>query len=301
MFAADPIDTIKVGPDGLVAVLLAGGQGTRLRPLTATEAKPAVPFGDGRRIVDFTMSNAYRSKISSMLVCTQWHPQTLVAHLDRNWRAGFSHGLVCRDGNLLAAPAGYLGSAHAVACNATELEAAGTRELLVLAGDHVYDMDYRKMIAAHRAVGLPVTVAALPVPRTEASGFGVFETEGHCHVRRFLEKPADPPAMYGDGNRALVSMGIYVFDWFWLRQVLGCDRPGDATLPLDFGHDILPAAVTRGEVSLYCFMDTATGPAPYWRDVGTLRTLEHARADFFADTPPFGLPQFPAHAHGELV
>jgi glucose-1-phosphate adenylyltransferase len=291
--APAPNDTIAAGPDGLVAVLLAGGKGTRLGPLTQTEAKPAVPFAEGRLIVDFAMYNAYRSNISSMLVCTQWHPETLVAHLECNWRPGFSRGLVYRDGNRLAAPDGYLGTAHAVACNASELEAAGTRELLVLAGDHVYDMDYRKMITAHRAVGLPVTVATLPVPRSEASDFGVFETEGPCHARRFLEKPTEPPAMYEDPDRALISMGIYVFDWLWLRQVLGCDSPDNAKRPLDFGHDVLPAAVTRGEVSVYCFMEPAAGLAPYWRDVGTLSALEHTRADFSAETRPFDLPVFP--------
>lgn len=294
VFASQPNDTLATGPDGLVAVLLAGGKGTRLGPLTRTQAKPAVPFVKGRLIVDFAMHNAYRSNILSMLVCTQWHPATLIAHLECNWRAGFSHGLVCRDGTQLAAPEGYRGTAHAVACNAPELDAAGTRELLVLAGDHIYDMDYRKMIAAHRSVGLPVTVAALPVQRSYASDFGVFETEGPCHARRFLEKPVEPPAMHGDPDRALISMGIYVFDWRWLRQLLRCNSPEDAMRPLDFGHDVLPAAVTRGEVSVYCFMKPTPGPAPYWRDVGTLGALEAARADFSADVPPFDLPVFPA-------
>lgn len=293
MSAPQSNDTLAAGPDGLVAVLLAGGKGSRLGPLTRAEAKPAVPFAEGFLIVDFAMHNAYRSNISSMLVCTQWHPANLVAHLERNWRAGFSHGLFYRDGNLLAAPEGYRGTAHAVACNAPELEAAGTRELLVVAGDHVYDMDYRKMITAHRSVGLPVTVAALPVPRSDASGFGVFETEGPCHARQFWEKPVDPPAMHGYPDRALISMGIYVFDWLWLRQVLGCDRLEDAKRPLDFGHDVLPAAVVRGEVSVYCLMEPALGPIPYWRDVGTLDALKNARTDFSTETRPFDLPVFP--------
>lgn len=293
MSAPQSNDTLAAGPDGLVAVLLAGGKGSRLGPLTRAEAKPAVPFAEGFLIVDFAMHNAYRSNISSMLVCTQWYPTNLVEHLERNWRAGFSHGLFYRDGNRLAAPEGYRGTAHAVACNAPELEAAGTRELLVVAGDHVYDMDYRKMITAHRSVGLPVTVAALPVPRSDASGFGVFKTEGPCHARQFWEKPVDPPAMHGYPDLALISMGIYVFDWLWLRHVLGCDSLEDAKRPLDFGHDVLPAAVVRGEVSVYCFMEPALGPTPYWRDVGTLDALKNARNDFSMETRPFDLPVFP--------
>jgi glucose-1-phosphate adenylyltransferase len=275
----------KAGEDGLVAVLLAGGRGTRLGALTQAEAKPAIPFLGDIRIVDFVMDNAHRSSINTMLVCTQWCPDTLVSHLRSHWQSGFPGGLFFRDGLSLSGPGGYRGTAHAVACNANELDAANTRQLLVLAGDHIYDMNYQEMLAAHRREGLPVTVATLPVPLDEARGFGVFQTDGPCRARHFVEKPLHPPAMYGRPDRALASMGIYVFDWDWLRPILS--HPGMD----DFGMDILPGAVDRGEVGVWCF---ARGDEPgYWRDVGTPAALDAARADLKRPDRPIGLPRFP--------
>jgi glucose-1-phosphate adenylyltransferase len=282
-----PPDPIKAGPDGVVGVLLAGGQGTRLGALTAHEAKPAVPFVQGRRIVDFVMANAHLSGIDSMLVCTQWHPETLVDHVTTHWAVGFAGGLAFRDG---AAFGGYHGTAHAVACNAAELDAAGPREVIVLAADHIYRMNYRDMIAAHRRIGAPVTVGAIPVPRDEARSFGVFETDGPCHARHFFEKPLEPPPMFGSPDNALASMGIYVFNWAWLRSRL-CN---EGQPPLDFGNDILPGAVDRGEVAVYCFTNHGSTNAPYWRDVGTIAALDAARADFDGADPPFVLPALPA-------
>ncbi len=284
---------ISAGSDGLVAVLLAGGKGTRLGPLTTHESKPAVEFTGGRRIVDFVMGNALLSEIQSILVCTQWQPETLVAHLRAHWASAFARGLVFRDGSDVAQPDGYLGTAHAVASNANELDAAGAREVLVLAADHIYAMDYRDMIAVHRAVGLPVTVAALPVARETARSFGVFETNGPCHAVRFLEKPDDPPAMFGDPDRALVSMGIYMFDWAWLREMIKPDASQAGRGSLDFGNDLLPTAVMRGEVGVFCFRTPGLNEPPYWRDVGTLSALTAARADLTGSNPPIPLPTFP--------
>lgn len=283
-FGAAPHDAVKAGPDGVVGVLLAGGQGTRLGALTAREAKPAVRFAGESRIVDFVMANACASGIDPLIVCTQWHPETLVAHLRGHWGPGFPRGLVMRDGSAVAG--GYRGTAHAVACNAAEIDAAGAEVVVVLAGDHIYRMDYREMVAAHRRVGRPVTVAALPVLREEARGFGVLETDGPCHVLRFLEKPAAPPAMWGDPARALASMGIYVFDWPWLRARLGPEGP------VDFGNDLLPGAVEAEDVAVFCF--GGAGATPYWRDVGTPGALDAARADVLTGRAPFGLPEFPA-------
>lgn len=293
--------SISAGPDGLVAVLLAGGRGTRLGDLTAQQSKPAVNFLDGRRIVDFVMANALRSGIDPLLVCTQWKPDTLVSHLEDNWSAGFPRGLAIRDGAAMAPATGYLGTAHAVACNAAEIDASGARQVLVLAADHIYDMDYREMLAAHRAMGLPVTVATLPVAREEARSFGVFETRGPCHALRFLEKPDDPPPMYGHPDRAMISMGIYVFDWAWLREALGCGARPLAVPPLDFGHDLLPFAVERGEVGVHCFARKDSSEPPYWRDVGTTKALAEARADFARKAAPFALPRFPSAARRQPV
>lgn len=289
-----PTDMISAGPEGLVAVLLAGGRGTRLGDLTERQSKPAVEFAGGRRIVDFVMDNALHSGIGSMLVCTQWQPETLVAHLRSYWAAGFARGLVFRDGANVAPAGGYLGTAHAVACNAAELDAAAARDVLVLSADHIYAMDYREMVAVHRSVGLPVTVAALPVDRNAARSFGVFETQGPCHAVRFLEKPDQPPAMFGNPDRALISMGIYIFDWAWLRETMGCGATAVSDPPADFGHDLLPKAVERGEVGVYCFSTPGLDETPYWRDVGTVSALVEARADLSGHKPPIPLPVFPA-------
>lgn len=300
MTAFDHPITISAGSDGLVAVLLAGGKGTRLGHLTTHESKPAVEFTGGRRIVDFVMGNALRSEIQSILVCTQWQPETLISHLRAHWASAFARGLVFRDGSQVAQPEGYLGTAHAVAANAVELDAAGAREVLVLAADHVYAMDYRDMIAEHRAVGLPVTVAVLPVARETARSFGVFETNGPCHAVRFLEKPDDPPPMFGDPGRSLISMGIYMFDWAWLREMIRSDTSPASQLSLDFGKDLLPTAVSRGEVGVFCFRTPGMVEPPYWRDVGTISALTAARADLTGSNPPIPLPTFPS-AEPELV
>lgn len=289
-----PTDVISAGPDGLVAVLLAGGRGTRLGDLTLRQSKPAVDFAGGVRIVDFVMANAVHSHIDPMLVCTQWQPESLIAHLKAHWATGFARGLVVRDAAQVAPSCGYQGTAHALACNAAELDAAGTREVLVLAADHIYEMDYRQMVAAHRSVGLPVTVAALPVARDAARSFGVFETRGPCHALRFVEKPDDPPAMFGHPDRSLISMGIYLFDWAWLREAVGCGAVVFNDPPMDFGHDILPQAVERGEVNVFCFGTPVADAAPYWRDVGTVSALTDARADLTGSNPSIPLPAYPA-------
>lgn len=290
------------GSDGIMTILLAGGRGQRLGALTAHQAKPAVSLLDGRRIVDFAMHNAWRSGLRRMLVCTQWKPASLVAHLRARWTPAFPDGLVICDGHDRGGVTGYRGTAHAVACIAADLDAAGTREVIVLAADHVYDMDYREMLAAHRRMGLPVTVAALPVARDEARSFGVFETEGPSTVRRFLEKPADPPAMFGRADRALISMGIYVFDWAWLREELGCGATPVTDPPLDFGYDLLPGAVARGAVGVFRFVVLDAEAPPYWRDVGTVQAMEAARADLSRKNPPIALPDYPAFSgHGRNI
>lgn len=282
---------IECGPDGLATLLLAGGQGKRLGPLTLTEAKPAVPFRDGRRIVDFVMANAVRSGIDPLLVCTQWYPETLTAHLCRHWSGAFRRGLQFRYGPDLAGPDGYLGTAHAVACNAAELDRASAREVLILAGDHVYDMDYRKLLATHRRSGRPATVCALPVPLAEARSFGIFQVDADQRVLGFAEKPLDPPPMQQQPSCALASMGIYVFDWPWLRERLGLGRTAVPVPPLDFGQHLLPAAVAAGEVGTFIPAEPT-----YWRDVGTPEALAAARADFAGPVLPFALPDYPASA-----
>lgn len=279
---------IKSGQDGVVAVLLAGGRGTRLGALTANESKPAVPFLGELRIVDFVMANALASGITSMTVCTQWAPTALVHHLQCHWAPQFRDGLTFRYGPDVVGDAGFEGTAHAVASLAEDFDNSGVKELLVLSADHVYQMDYRELVTSHRKSGKPMTVASLPVPLSEATGFGVFEVEGACHAKRFVEKPKKPPAMAEAPDRALASMGIYVAQWSWLRKILNA-----SPLPLDFGIDVLPKAVELGEVGVFCFADPNPKKTPYWRDVGTVDALESARRDFETEKRPFSLPILP--------
>lgn len=255
-----------------VAVMLAGGQGSRLHELTRNTCKPAVPMYGGRRIVDWTMDNLARSSASRVIVATQFRPGALVNHLETRWRGGFApDALSIRDGRVVAGPMGYTGTADAVTRNLDEIAALAPDTVLVVAADHVYRMDYDRMIAAHQAAGRPVTVAADRVSLDQARAFGVMAADGTGRVTDFSEKPRNPRPMPGDPSRAFVSMGIYVFDWPWLEATLR--RDGRNCLSShDFGKDILPEAVERGEVQVFDSADATEG-AFYWRDVGTLDAL----------------------------
>lgn len=261
---------------GVATILLAGGKGTRLHDLTASESKPAVPFAGRNRIVDFAMANVVRSGLDRLIVATQFAPATLNRHLPARWGRHFAGGaMLLRDGQDR-----YLGTADAVRHNWQQVRDWQADQVLVLAADHIYDMDYAGLIAAHRASGAAVTVAVDVVPRTEASGFGVMQADDGGRIRSFLEKPADPPAIPGEPDRAMVSMGVYVFDAAWLRDALF----GPGIESLDFGHEVIPAAVAQGLARAYRL---PAGPAglPYWRDVGTLDALRQAHLDFVADQP----------------
>ncbi|MFC3630693.1 sugar phosphate nucleotidyltransferase [Paracoccus angustae] len=264
-------------PDpGVATILLAGGKGTRLHDLTAAESKPAVPFAGRNRIVDFAMANVVRSGLDRLLVATQFAPATLNHHLPARWGGHFPQGgMLLRDGRDR-----YLGTADTVRQNWRQVGEWGSDQVLVLAADHIYDMDYAGLIAAHRASGAAVTVAVDVVPRTQACGFGVMQTGDGGRILSFLEKPADPPAIPGEPDRAMVSMGIYVFDAAWLKNALF----GSNIEALDFGHEIIPAAVAQGLAMAYRLPAGPTG-LPYWRDVGTLDALRQAHLDFVTARP----------------
>ena len=277
------VDTSAM-PEVPVAVLLAGGRGSRLHELTEDRAKPAVAFGSRHRIVDFTLENLRRSGLGQVLVATQYCAGPLEEYLNRCWRPVFGTGLRLRRaaGTSMAARS-YEGTADAVWKNAAEIDALCPREVVVLSADHVYAMDYGPMIAAHRASGAAVTIAADVVPLAEARAFGCVEATVTGRILDFAEKPCAPPAMAGDPGRALVSMGIYVFDWAWLRERLRCDA-ADPTSAHDFGHDILPGAVAQGEAQV--FRSEGPGGRPfYWRDVGTLDAFRETWLTFEAGAP----------------
>ncbi|WP_374429399.1 glucose-1-phosphate adenylyltransferase family protein [Tabrizicola sp.] len=263
-----------------VAIVLAGGQGTRLFELTGRDCKPALPFARFHRIVDFTMAALARSGVERVMVATQYRPEGLSAHLRDVWSPVWAEGgLMLRDG--AAAKGGsYRGTADVLRANAAELDAMGAREVLVVAADHIYSMDYRGFVEAHRETGAPLTLAAMPVPREEAGRFGIV-TEGPGHrIAGFAEKPDQPAAIFGDPKHSLASLGIYVVDWPWLREMLADPKI------LDFGEDVIPLAVHGGEAAVWRWDG-------YWRDVGTLDGLRESWLDFEAGPPPCRRPLVP--------
>lgn len=263
-----------------VAIVLAGGQGTRLFELTGRDCKPALPFARFHRIVDFTMAALARSGVERVMVATQYRPDGLTAHLRDVWSPVWAEsGLVLRDG-ADAVGGSYGGTADVLRANAAELDAMGAREVLVVAADHIYSMDYRGFVEAHRDTGAPLTVAAMPVPREEAGRFGIV-TEGPGHrIAGFAEKPAQPAAIFGDPKHSLASLGVYVVDWPWLREMLADPRI------LDFGEDVIPLAVHSGEAAVWRWDG-------YWRDVGTLDGLRESWLDFESGPPPCRRPLVP--------
>ena len=275
-------------PSDVVTVLLAGGKGSRLHELTESICKPAVPFVGATRIVDFTMENLRLCGVPEVLVATQYRGESLHGHLKARWQDTLS--IKIRNAMQMTGRAeGSRGTADALRLLLAEIDAAAPRDVLILAADHVYRMDYRNMLGAHRESGASVTVAADCVPRSAASAFGVLETDPADRIVRFVEKPAEPPAWSRDPAIALASMGLYLFRWDVLRELL-LSHPE----ALDFGYHILAMAVASGEA--FAHAPGATAPF-YWRDVGTLDTLRAAALDFMSDQPPFDLPDPPGPQH----
>jgi glucose-1-phosphate adenylyltransferase len=279
-----------------MAFVLAGGRGSRLKELTDNRAKPAVYFGGKTRIVDFALSNALNSGIRKMAVATQYKAHSLIRHCQRGW--GFLRAE--RNEYLDILPASqrvseekwYLGTADAVTQNIDIIDSYGVDFIVVLAGDHVYKMDYEIMLQQHLNTGADVTIGCLTVPRMEATAFGVMHCDAKDRVTAFLEKPKDPPCIPGDPDHALASMGIYVFRWDFLRDLLIRDME-DSNSSHDFGNDIIPQIVKNGKAMAHRFEESCvTGgleTAPYWRDVGTIDAFWQANIDLTHFTPPLDL------------
>ena len=276
----------------VVAVVLAGGRGARLDPLTRDRAKPAVPFGGTYRIVDFALSNCLNSGLKRLLLLTQYKARSLDRHLNLGW-----HRFFCRDlGEFLDVlppqqrvdEHWYLGTADAVYQNIYSLEQAAPRLVVVLAGDHIYKMNYQALIDAHEASGADVTVGALPVPREEAAEFGTMEVDASGRVRGFREKVADPSPYSADPTRALASMGIYCFSADFLLEQLRLDAD-DRGSRHDFGHDLLPRLVNTHGVQAFPFRDENRKRDAYWRDVGTLDAYYEANMDLVEVDPQLNL------------
>lgn len=278
-----------------MAFVLAGGRGSRLKELTDRRVKPAVPFGGKARIIDFALSNAVNSGIRKMAVATQYKAHSLIRHTQRGWnffraeRNEFLDVLPAsqRGGN----DSWYKGTADAVTQNIDIVDSYNVDYVIILAGDHIYKMDYEIMLRQHVDTGADVTVGCLTVPRMEATAFGVMDTDSEGQITSFLEKPADPPGTPEDPNKALASMGIYVFDWVFLRDLLIKDAE-DPNSTNDFGNDLIPDIVKNGKAMAHRFDEScvrAEGAPAYWKDVGTVDAFWEAHIDLTDFTPELDL------------
>jgi len=275
-----------------MAYVLAGGRGSRLADLTAKRAKPAVYFGGKARIIDFALSNALNSGIRRIGVATQYKAHSLIRHLQQGWNFFRPE----RNESFDILPASqrvsetqwYEGTADAVYQNIDIIESYGPEYMVILAGDHIYKMDYEVMLNQHCEQGADVTIACLEVPRMEATAFGVMAVDEKSRVTAFVEKPGDPPAMPGHPDRALGSMGVYVFRTKFLIEQLRRDAATKGT-SRDFGKDIIPYLVKNGKAVAHRFSQSCVRAAgeehAYWRDVGTVDAYFAANIDL-TDTVP---------------
>lgn len=283
-------------PKRAIALVLAGGRGSRLMNLTDRRAKPAVYFGGKFRIVDFVLSNCLNSGVRRIGVITQYKSHSLLRHLQRGW--AFLKSEMNEFVDLLPAQqrnddeSWYRGTADAVYQNHDILESYGAEYIVVLAGDHIYKMNYALMLSDHVAKGRPCTVACIAVPRAEASAFGVMAVDDNSMITDFLEKPADPPAMPGRPDMALASMGIYIFNAAYLYAELARDL-ADPDSSHDFGKNIIPHAVRNGCAAAHPFalscVPNGTAAEPYWRDVGTVDAYWDSNIDLTATDPKLNL------------
>jgi glucose-1-phosphate adenylyltransferase len=280
-----------------LALVLAGGRGSRLKDLTDRRAKPAVHFGGKFRIIDFALSNCLNSGIRRIGVITQYKSHSLLRHLQRGW--SFLRNEMNEFVDLLPAQQRvnedlwYRGTADAIYQNLDIIRNSTPPEyIVVLAGDHVYKMDYSIMLADHIASGKAVTVGCIEVPREEATAFGVMAVDAQRRVTSFLEKPADPPPMPGRTDVSLASMGIYIFTADYLYRLLEEDA-ADAASSHDFGKDVVPRAVAEGEAHAHPFSMSAISNPPYskayWRDVGTVDAYWAANIDLASTTPELNM------------
>ncbi|WP_304302907.1 glucose-1-phosphate adenylyltransferase, partial [Chromatium okenii] len=275
-----------------LALILAGGRGSRLKHLTAWRSKPAVPFGGKFRIVDFPLSNCINSGIRRIGVLTQYKAHSLILHIQKGW--GFLRGEFGEFVELwpaqqrVAETAWYAGTADAVYQNLDIIRDHNPEYILILAGDHVYKMDYGAMIAYHVERKAEMTVGCLQVPVERANEFGVMAVDEEQRVLRFAEKPADPETLADQPDRCLASMGIYVFNRdFLFKQLLK-----DAAMPEsshDFGKDIIPRVLAEHRIMAYTFRDPRSGEQAYWRDVGTVDAFWEANLELIGVTPPLNL------------
>lgn len=273
-----------------MALVLAGGRGSRLHQLTDWRAKPSVPFGGKFRIIDFPLSNCINSGIRRIAVLTQYKADSLIKHLVNGW--GFLRGEFGEFIDIIPAQQRtggdwYLGTADAVYQNIDIIRNRGPEYIVILAGDHVYKMDYGQMLAYHANNDADLTIGCLEVSLQEATAFGVMHVDGESRVKAFVEKPANPPSIPGRDGVALASMGIYIFNAAFLYEQLIKDAE-TAGSTSDFGHDIIPGIIDKYRVYAYPFLDMQGGQA-YWRDVGTIDSFWETNMELVSVDPKMNL------------
>jgi len=276
---------------GTLAVVMAGGRGERLKALTEHRCKPATPFGGKFRIVDFVLSNCVNSGIRQIAVLTQYKAQSLIQHIQRGW--SYLRGELGEFVELIPAQQQigahwYLGTADSVFQNLDFIRSHHPTHVLILAGDHIYKMDYGPMIAYHEQCEADITVGVVDVPIERANEFGILTTDDINRVVKFAEKPQNPDAIIGHDNLARASMGIYVIAMDRLEKLLAEDAGNDSSSH-DFGKNIIPPAIAKMRVFAYPFEDVETRAQNYWRDVGNVDALYEANMELVSLDPELNI------------
>ncbi len=279
----------------VLSIIMAGGRGSRLMPLTEHRTKPAVPFGGPYRLIDFTLSNCINSGLRKIVILTQYKSSSLTRHLNSAWNI-FSRDLgefiEVHPPQQRVRDTWYMGTADAIYQNLFVIDAVDPEQVLILSGDHIYKMNYQKMVSEHRETEAIATIAVTDVSREEATEFGVMQVDDDFRVTGFQEKPDDPTPMPDNPDRCLVSMGIYCFESKIIRDYLLEDAE-DEKSSHDFGKDVLPKMVESGaRVQAHWFEDEnrgTEGDKRYWRDVGTVRSFYEANMDLVSVSPQFNL------------
>ncbi len=289
---------------GLTTIIMAGGRGERLDPLTRNQAKPAITFGGIYRIIDFTLSNCLNSGIRRIYVLTQYGSFSLDQHIRLAWdimHPDLGEYIYSMPPQQIMVNRWYRGTADSIYQNLALLEKERPSQVLILSGDHVYKMNYLEMLDFHLGLGADMTVAAVMVPRQEAGSFGILHVDANSQIQNFLEKPADPPGFPGNPDYSLASMGVYLFK----AEVLVAEVIRDAKIKTgkhDFGQDIIPKLVGRKKVYAFNFQDPAQGAPRYWRDIGLLDAYFKAHQDLLGPKPVFELfdPDWPLRRRPQL-
>ena len=290
---------------GTLAMIMAGGRGERLKHLTEHRCKPATPFGGKFRIIDFVLSNCVNSGIRQISVLTQYKAHSLIQHIQRGWgylRGEFGEFVEIVPAQQQRGPDWYRGTADSLWQNMDMIRQHRPLHVLVLAGDHIYKMDYGPMIGYHVEKEADITVGVVEVPRVRAREFGVMTVEEGNRVVRFLEKPRDPEPIPGRPDVALASMGIYVFNPRLLERLLRADAD-DADSAHDFGRNIVPGAIDKLRVFAYPFEDVRTKAQNYWRDVGTVDAYYEANLELATVSPDLNIydEQWPIWTYQEQL